>query len=100
MDRVNLFIKIADKDGNRALSYDEVHNLTRICLSKYIKVYIQNNQDDCQLLDMLCDYFTKLIFETLGVNKDDDIPMEKIKQTILDGGQNSELLSMFCGADL
>lgn len=38
MDRVNLFIKIADKDGNRALSYDEVHNLTRICLSKYIKV--------------------------------------------------------------
>ena len=36
MDRVNLFIKIADKDGNRALSYDEVHNLTRICLSKYI----------------------------------------------------------------
>lgn len=49
---------------------------------------------------MLCDYFTKLIFETLGVNKDEDIPMEKIKQTILDGGQNSELLSMFCGADL
>lgn len=38
MDRVNLFIKIADKDGNRALSYDEVHNLTRICLSKYINV--------------------------------------------------------------
>lgn len=41
MDRVNLFIKIADKDGNRALSYDEVHNLTRICLSKYIKVIIK-----------------------------------------------------------
>lgn len=42
MDRVNLFIKIADKDGNRALSYDEVHNLTRICLSKYINVYFYN----------------------------------------------------------
>lgn len=39
MDRVNLFIKIADKDGNCALSYDEVHNLTKICLSKYINVY-------------------------------------------------------------
>ncbi|CAD8072111.1 unnamed protein product [Paramecium primaurelia] len=93
MDRVNLFIKIADKDGNRALSYDEVHNLTRICLSKYIK-------DDCQLLDLLCDYFTKLIFETLQVDKNDDIPLEKIKQTILDGGENCQLLSMFCGADL
>ncbi|CAD8183694.1 unnamed protein product [Paramecium octaurelia] len=93
MDRVNLFIKIADKDGNRALSYDEVHNLTRICLSKYIK-------DDCQLLDLLCDYFTKLIFETLEVDKNDDIPLEKIKQTILDGGENCQLLSMFCGADL
>jgi hypothetical protein len=42
MDRVNLFIKIADKDGNKALSYDEVHNLTKMCLTKYIKVIIHN----------------------------------------------------------
>lgn len=38
MDRVNLFIKIADKDGNKALSYEEVNNLTKICLNKYMKV--------------------------------------------------------------
>ena len=80
MDRVNLFIKIADKDGNKALSYDEVHILTKMCLTKYIKVMKYDIiQEDCQLLDKLCVYFTKLIFETLEVSVDSDIPLEKIK---------------------
>jgi hypothetical protein len=38
VERVNLFIKIADKDGNQSLSQDEVFTLTRICLLRYVKV--------------------------------------------------------------
>lgn len=37
-DRVDLFIKIADKDGNGLLSQSEVYNLTKICLSRFIQV--------------------------------------------------------------
>ena len=40
VERVNLFIKIADKDGNGQLSRDEVYNLAHICLGRYIKVLI------------------------------------------------------------
>ena len=40
VERVNLFIKIADKDGNGQLSRDEVYNLAHICLGRYIKVFI------------------------------------------------------------
>lgn len=32
LDRVNLFIKIADKDGNGLLCRNEVLELTRVCL--------------------------------------------------------------------
>ena len=38
VERVNLFIKIADKDGNQSLSRDEVFNLTRICLGRFVLV--------------------------------------------------------------
>ena len=48
----------------------------------------------------MCEYFTKLIFETLEVNINEEIPLKKIKDAILSGGPNSELLSMFCGADI
>jgi hypothetical protein len=46
-DRIDLFIKIADEDGmgiiiynigNGLLSEDEIMNLSKICLSKYISV--------------------------------------------------------------
>jgi len=36
-DKINLFIEIADDDGNGLLSYDEINQLTTICLSKFIK---------------------------------------------------------------
>ncbi|KAM3134789.1 hypothetical protein pb186bvf_013114 [Paramecium bursaria] len=94
VERVNLFIKIADKDGNGQLSRDEVYNLAHICLGRYIK------SDQQKLLEQLCEYFTKLIFETLEVNINEEIPLKKIKDAILSGGPNSELLSMFCGADI
>ena len=42
VERVNLFIKIADKDGNQSLSKDEVFNLTKICLGRFVKVGIKN----------------------------------------------------------
>lgn len=36
LDRVNLFIKIADKDGNGLLSRNEVLELTRVCLQRFL----------------------------------------------------------------
>lgn len=91
-ERVNLFIRIADKDGNGLLSREEILQLTKICLQRFV-------ENEPHLLDMLCEYFTKLIFETLGVGEDKEIPLEKIREAILSGGPNSELLTMFCGAD-
>ena len=62
-EKIDLFIKISDTDGNDYLknlgngnlSADEIFKLSRICLSKYIR-------DSEEFLDMLCEYYTRLIF--------------------------------------
>lgn len=50
---------------------------------------------------MLCEYYTKLIFETVKVDIEDEIPLELIKFTIINGkNADGDLLCMFCGADI
>lgn len=71
--------------------------LSKICLSKYISVLTKDGEE---FLDMLCEYFTRLIFKIVDIDIDDEIPLEKIKETILEGNEDSDLLCMFCGADM
>ena len=35
-EKINLFIRIADKDGNGMLSWDEINELTHNCLNRYV----------------------------------------------------------------
>lgn len=51
-------------------------------------------------MDVLCEYFTRLIFECVEIDIEDEIPMGKIKETIIGGNENRDLLCMFCGADM
>eukprot|EP01017_Pseudomicrothorax_dubius_P007121 TRINITY_DN12159_c0_g1_i1.p2 TRINITY_DN12159_c0_g1~~TRINITY_DN12159_c0_g1_i1.p2 ORF type:complete len:104 (+),score=12.52 TRINITY_DN12159_c0_g1_i1:279-590(+) len=93
-DKIDLFIEIADEDGNGHLSRDEIFNLCKVCLSKFIE------SEHDTFLDELCEYFTKLIFESVKIDIDQEIPLNTIKQTILSGHPDSNLLCMFCGADI
>lgn len=68
-EKIDLFIKISDTDGNGNLSADEIFKLSRICLSKYIR-------DSEEFLDMLCEYYTRLIFQVVNVDINDEIPLE------------------------
>ena len=61
-------------------------------------------------MEKLCSYFTKLIFQTVDAEFDDsdpnelpsgEIPFTEIKRTIIEGKKaDSDLLCMFCGADI
>lgn len=162
-DKIGLFIRLADEDGNRLLSEDEIKTLCEACLSRFIKAegdfscsisqsppvtHLEANgasrtskplaqeqgsipvtalgtpegsknhtrgpsQVDSiasagqnyqpiqrkDFLSSLVDYFTKIIFQSLGYEKDQEIPLETLKEYILNGGQNAHLFAMFCGAD-
>lgn len=77
-DKIDLFIKLADQDGNNSLSWDEVYSLAKICLSRFIDESKNNS-----FLDSLSVYFTKLIFQTCKIDFNEDIPLSTVKEIIL-----------------
>jgi len=93
-EKIDLFIKIADTDQNGYLSKEEIFSLAKICLGKFIKT------DQDGFLDDLCEYYTKLIFNAIGIDPTQEIPLQAIKQHILSRTEESQLLAMFCGADI
>lgn len=93
-DKIDLFIKIADDDGNGELSYEEVYDLCLLCLNKYMHI------SDCTFVEELAKFFARFIFEVCEIELDDEIPITKIKTLISEGHPDSNLLCMFCGADV
>lgn len=81
-DKINLFIKVADEDGNGFLSFDEVKALTTICLAKFIHVEIDT--EHARFMEDMSEYFAKLIFDTCMVATEDEIPFEQIRKLILE----------------
>jgi hypothetical protein len=75
------------------LSKKEIQEFCKGCLSRFIK------KDYTNFLGTMVDYFTKIIFQMLDYDEDDDIPMDVMKNYILEGKEDSHLLVMFCGAD-
>ena len=57
------------------LSHEEIHNLCRMALKRYIIVV--------EVLELLCDYFTQLIFIAVDIDMADEIPLTRIKEAIL-----------------
>lgn len=98
-DRIDLFVKIADSDGNGMLSFDEILLLCQSCLKNNFIFSTINFEEDRFLLD-LSEYFAKLLFEICGVDIEEEIPMTRISEIIREGHPNVDLLMFFCGADL
>ncbi len=98
-DRINLFIKIADSDGNGMLSFDEILLLCKSCLKNNFTFSSIDFEGD-PFLEDLSNYFAKLIFEICGLEVTEEIPLKRISDSINEGRSNADLLLFFCGADL
>ena len=98
-DRTDLFVKIADSDGNGMLSFEEILMLCQSCLKNNFIFSKIDFENDKFLLD-LSDYFAKLIFEICGVDLEEEIPINRISEIIIEGHPHVDLLMFFCGADL
>jgi len=59
------------------LSYDEIFKLAKICLKKFV------TDEGDQFLDDLCEYFTRLIFSSVDISQDEEIPLQAIKEAII-----------------
>lgn len=102
-DKIDMFFKIIDTDGNGLLSYEEVLELSLMSLKRNIKGQDKASED---IINELARYFADLIFKLVDIDKDDEIPLPKIKevnikfnQKIIEGGEEAAYLEMFCCAD-
>lgn len=94
-EKLDLFIKIADSDRDGYLSYNEVHELCSYSLE-----HIWRTKEKQKEWQFLIDYFTGFIFKIVGYELDARIPLVKIRDMVLQNDENSDLLCMFCGADI
>lgn len=76
-NKIDLFFKIIDEDGNGRLSYAEVYE---ICASSFEKFTPNLQADDC--MRALTEFFTSIIFRAVGKELDEEIPLWEIKQAI------------------
>lgn len=82
-----------DMDGNGNLSWNEV-NL--VCLSA-LKFYRSGDNDP--IIDNLAQFFTQLVFEAVGIQTNEEIPIRRLKQIVDQGIEAIDLLLQFSGAE-
>lgn len=92
-DKIGLFIKLADSDGNGLLDSTEILNFCRASITRFINPEYQD------FVESIVEYFKKFIFATLSFDESEEIPLASIREHILKGLPGSNLLAMFCGAD-
>eukprot|EP00347_Sterkiella_histriomuscorum_P002271 403368799 len=93
-EKINLFFKIIDTDGNGLLSWDEVFELCQASLQDF-----QTGSND-DFIDDQAKFFADFIFKSVGYQNDEEIPMIELQKVILNGDSSeTELLTMFCGID-
>ena len=97
-DKLDLFLRIVDSDGNGHLSFEEVYSLSIDSLSRQLSKGKEMTENDI-VITLLADYFAKLIFQLVGRPINEEIPITEIKAKIYEGGQAAEYLEMFICAD-
>eukprot|EP00347_Sterkiella_histriomuscorum_P008845 403343519 len=92
-EKIDIFFYAFDVDKNRMFSWDEVKAICTSCLGQMF-----SSQDE--FVESLSLYFTKYIFEAVGFEKGQEIPVDEIKHAIRTAsGEEGDLLKMFVGAD-
>lgn len=70
-EKIDRFFKIIDEDGNGELSYEEICNLVYTSL----KGHRDLEEEDSSFYKMLSDYFSRFIFDKVGVNLENGITL-------------------------
>jgi len=78
-DKIDMFFKIIDSDGNGQLSWDEVYEISLMSLKRSLVIKEEKSED---LIKELAEYFADLIFRLVEVDKDEEIPLPKIREVI------------------
>lgn len=93
--KLDLFFKLMDNDGNGQLSHSEIKYLC----SQSLKKLLPNSDEN--FIDDLASTFTKFVFQAVGLDLDEEIDVEILKNFMVHNTQSEEvdLLLMMCCAE-
>ena len=105
-NRLNLFFDLLDENSNGCFSYDEIYKFSLICLQKMtlnIDDEIDNsknltNSKYIKIVKILAEFFSKLIFQLSGYEIDKQIPLNKLKEIALKGGEEANYIELLFGS--
>ena len=86
--KIELFFRLYDTDGNGNLSYQEIQHLCRLQLAGNIGAVDSFTED-------VSEYFTRMIFDAVNVKHHIEITLEQMKVAIFECN-NTELFELFC----
>ena len=100
-DKIDTFFKVIDTDGNGLLSYDEVFELSKTSLERTIGEGRKEgeSEEEEDVIMILAEYFANLIFQLVDKPTDEEIPLELIREKIIEGKSAAGYLEMFICAD-
>jgi len=77
-DKLGMFFNIIDTDGNGKLSWKEVLSVSKQSLKRTIK-----GGESEDIIDEISEFFAKLIFRLVGIDKDKELELAKLKEVSL-----------------
>lgn len=98
-EKLDLFLKTLDQSGKGILSYDDVINICTESINRNLCNEKSDKQSDNESLTLLSTFFAEFIFQLLEIDKKELLPLEKIKNAIVQGSIETQYLEMFCGAN-
>lgn len=98
MEKMTLFSILADIDGNKSLSYDEILFIAKVSLKQNFKFSGIDFENDKFFID-LSESFCRLVFQICNVSIEQEIEIDRLFQVVKEEKMNSDLILFFCGAD-
>ena len=95
--KVSRFFNLVDEDGNGELSFEEIYNLCQRSFEPLKDQLNECNEQDELFFENLAKFFTNFIFEKTGVDLEDEITPDQLKEAIIESKEGADLLEMFCG---
>ena len=106
-NKMDLFFEILDENGDGSLDYNEVYNLSLVSLQRtlpqnpldILKKSEEEKQSEKEVIDVLAEFFSNMIFSLVNIDVKDDIPIDVLRKKMQEGGEAAEYLEMFLCAD-
>ena len=108
-NKLDLFFEMLNENSKGYMSYEDIYKFGIICLQKITLNYETNDKikdnsnnkekknTDIEIIKILADYFSTMIFNLVNIDIKDNIPLTSLKNIIIKGGEQADYIEFLLG---